>query len=80
MPMTPSTSLPRRSRWLAPIDRTKLRDALYKVKYDGIIAKYDPAFEQTAERHDAILPAHYKLLAYHKGVLTTDRSDAYALK
>ncbi len=27
-----------------------MRDALYKVKYDGIIAKYDPAFEPTAER------------------------------
>ena len=39
----------------------------YKVKYEGIIAKYDPAFEKTAERHDAILPTHYKLLAYHKG-------------
>ena len=51
-------------------DRTKLRDALYKVKYEGIIAKYDPAFEASAERHDSILPSHYKILAYHKGFLT----------
>jgi branched-chain amino acid transport system substrate-binding protein len=59
-------------------DRTKLRDALYKVKYDGIITKYDPAFEKTAERHDSILPSHYKLLAYHKGYLTPIEQTPYA--
>jgi branched-chain amino acid transport system substrate-binding protein len=61
-------------------DRTKMRDALYKVKYEGIIATYDPAFEKTAERHDALLPSHYKLLAYHKGYLTAIEQTPYALK
>lgn len=61
-------------------DRTKMRDALYKVKYEGIIATYDPAFEMTAERHDALLPSHYKLLAYHKGYLTAIEQTPYALK
>lgn len=59
-------------------DRTKMRDALYKVKYKGIIANYDPAFESSAERHDSILPAHYKLLAYHKGYLTAVEQTPYA--
>jgi len=61
-------------------DRTKMRDALYKVKYEGIIATYDPAFEMTVERHDALLPSHYKLLAYHKGYLTAIEQTPYALK
>ena len=61
-------------------DRTKMRDALYKVKYDGIIATYDPAFEKTAARHDALLPSHYKLLAYHKGYLTAIEQTPYAFK
>jgi branched-chain amino acid transport system substrate-binding protein len=38
-------------------DKAKLRDAFFKVKYEGIVAKYDPAFENTPERHDAILPS-----------------------
>lgn len=61
-------------------DRTKMRDALYKVKYDGIIAKYDPAFEKSMERHDSIIPSHYKLLAYHKGHLTAVEQTPYAVK
>jgi branched-chain amino acid transport system substrate-binding protein len=59
-------------------DRTKMRDALYKVKYEGIIAKYDPAFEASAERHDSILPSHYKILAFHKGLLTAVEQTPYA--
>jgi branched-chain amino acid transport system substrate-binding protein len=59
-------------------DRTKMRDALYKVKYEGIIAKYDPAFEKTAERHDSLIPSHYKLLAYHKGYLMAIEQTPYA--
>jgi branched-chain amino acid transport system substrate-binding protein len=59
-------------------DRVKLRDALYTVKYEGIIAKYDPAFEKTVERHDSILPTHYKLLAYHKGALMVVEQTPYA--
>jgi branched-chain amino acid transport system substrate-binding protein len=61
-------------------DKTKLRDAFYQVKYEGIIANYNPAFERTAERHDAILPAHYKLLAYHKGILLPVAQTPHALR
>lgn len=61
-------------------DRTKMRDALYKVNYEGIIANYSPAFEKTAERHDAILPEYFKLLAYHKGLLTAVEQTPYAKK
>jgi len=61
-------------------DRTKMRDALYKVKYKGITANFDPAFEKTAERHDSILPSQYRLLAYHKGHLTAVDQTPYAVK
>ena len=61
-------------------DRTKMRDALYQVKYEGLIATYDPAFAKTMERHDSLLPSHYKLLAYHKGYLTAIEQTPYALK
>jgi hypothetical protein len=65
--MTQSTSSPRPSRSPAPFDRTKLRDALYKVKYDGHHRQIQirPS-RSSAERHDSILPTHYKLLAYHQ--------------
>ncbi len=61
-------------------DKKKLRDSLYKVNYDGIIANYRPAFEKSAERHDAILPTAYKLLAYHKGIMLPVEQTPYALK
>jgi branched-chain amino acid transport system substrate-binding protein len=61
-------------------DKKKLRDAFYQVKYQGIIANYSPAFERTVERHDAILPQHYKLLAYHKGVMLPVEQTPFALK
>jgi branched-chain amino acid transport system substrate-binding protein len=60
-------------------DKAKVRDAFYKVNHEGIIANYKPAFEKTAERHDAILPASYKLLAYHKGVLMPVEQTPFAL-
>lgn len=60
-------------------DKKKLRDAFYKVNYEGIIANYSPAFEKTAERHDAILPQHYKLLAYYNGILLPVEQTPYAL-
>lgn len=50
-------------------DRAKVREAMYQVRYDGLVAKYDPAFERTQERHDAILPKYYKLTAWHEGKL-----------
>jgi branched-chain amino acid transport system substrate-binding protein len=61
-------------------DKKKLRDAFFQVKHEGIIANYNPAFERTVERHDAILPAHYKLLAYHKGILLPAEQTPHALK
>jgi branched-chain amino acid transport system substrate-binding protein len=61
-------------------DKAKLRDALFKVKYEGIVAKYDPAFENTPERHDAILPSYYKLLAYHNSILLPVEQTPYAAK
>jgi branched-chain amino acid transport system substrate-binding protein len=51
------------------LDRTKVRDALFQVNYDGLVAKYEPAFEKTQERQDAILPKYYKLSAWHDGKL-----------
>lgn len=50
-------------------DRAKVRDALFKVKFDGLVGRYDPAFERNQERHDAILPKYYKLTAWHDGKL-----------
>lgn len=47
----------------------KVRGALFQVKYDGLVARYDPAFERSQERHDAILPKYYKLTAWHDGKL-----------
>lgn len=50
-------------------DREKLRDAFYEVSYEGIVANFDPAFERTMERHDAITPDAYRLLAFYEGIL-----------
>jgi branched-chain amino acid transport system substrate-binding protein len=55
-------------------DREKVRDAFYKVNYEGLTAKFDPAFAKAAmgavpERHDAIQPTQYRLLAFHENVL-----------
>jgi branched-chain amino acid transport system substrate-binding protein len=50
-------------------DRDKVREALYNVRHDGLVAKYEPAFERNQERHDAILPRFYKLTAWHDGKL-----------
>jgi branched-chain amino acid transport system substrate-binding protein len=58
-------------------DRTRLRDSLYKVKHQGIVANYNPAFEPTQERHDAILPTSYKLLVFHQGVLMPIEQTPY---
>lgn len=63
-------------------DREKVRDAMYKVKYDGLTAKFDPAFEKAAagaitERHDAIKPSQYRLLAFHQNVLMAVEQTPY---
>jgi branched-chain amino acid transport system substrate-binding protein len=48
-------------------DRERVRDALYKVRHEGVVQKYDPAF--TPERHNAILPENYRWTAWHNGQL-----------
>jgi branched-chain amino acid transport system substrate-binding protein len=51
-------------------DWKKVREALYQVKYDGLVAKYDPAFDASdPERQDAILPRYYKLTVWSDGKL-----------
>ncbi|MEI6162217.1 MAG: hypothetical protein WCP77_20475, partial [Roseococcus sp.] len=50
-------------------DRTALRDAMFRVNYQGIVANYAPAFDRTQERMDAILPGSYRLLAFHNGAM-----------
>lgn len=50
-------------------DRDKLREEMYQVRYDGLVGKYEPAFEKTQERHDGVLPRYYKLTAWHEGKL-----------
>lgn len=50
-------------------DRGKVYNALFEVNHQGLIANYNPAFEKTEERHDAILPDAYKLTAWYEGKL-----------
>jgi branched-chain amino acid transport system substrate-binding protein len=51
-------------------DWKKVREALYKVKHEGLVANYDPAFDASnPERQDAILLKDYKLTAWHNGKL-----------
>ena len=50
-------------------DREKVYEAMFEVKHDGLVMNYNPAFERTEERHDAILPSAYKLTAWYNGKL-----------
>ncbi len=51
-------------------DRTKFRDALYNVNYEGIVANYSPAFiRNSQERHDALMPDSYRLFAFYNGII-----------
>jgi branched-chain amino acid transport system substrate-binding protein len=62
-------------------DRTKLRDAFYQMNYTGIVADYRPAFVRgNQERHDAILPEHYKLQAFHNGMLMPIEATPYGMR
>lgn len=58
-------------------DRAKVRDALFGVKYDGLVAVYDPAFGRTQELRDAIKPKYYKLTAWQNGVLLPVEQTPY---
>ncbi len=56
-------------------DRQKVYDAMFKVKYQGLVMNYNPAFERTEERHDAILPSAYKMTAWYDGkILPIDQT------
>ena len=51
-------------------DSKKVREALYKVKHEGLVANFDPAFDAAdPERQDAILPKYYKLTVWSDGKL-----------
>jgi branched-chain amino acid transport system substrate-binding protein len=51
-------------------DWKKVREALYTVNYEGLVADYKPAFDAAdPERQDAILPKYYKLTVWSDGKL-----------
>jgi branched-chain amino acid transport system substrate-binding protein len=57
----------------------KVREALYKVEHDGIVANYKPAFDEAdPERQDAILPQYYKLTVWSDGKLLPIGQTKYA--
>ncbi|WP_454634136.1 ABC transporter substrate-binding protein [Bradyrhizobium cenepequi] len=59
-------------------DWEKVRQALYTVDYDGLVAEYKPAFDASdPERQDAILPKYYKLTVWVDGKLLPIEQTAY---
>lgn len=59
-------------------DREKVREALYRVKYDGLVANYDPAFDESdPERQDAVLIKDYKLGVWVDGKLMPIEDTEY---
>ncbi|MDO9710412.1 ABC transporter substrate-binding protein [Paracraurococcus lichenis] len=62
-------------------DRTKLRDAMFRVNYEGLVANYRPAFiKGNQERMDAVLPEAYKMQAFHNGVLMPIEATPYGMR
>lgn len=60
-------------------DWPKVREALYSVNYDGLVAEYKPAFDAAdPERQDAILPKYYKLTVWVDGKLLPIEQTSYA--
>lgn len=60
-------------------DWNKVREALYTVRHQGLVATYDPAFDASdPERQDAILPKYYKLTVWHDGKLIPFEQSVYA--
>lgn len=60
-------------------DWAKVRQALYSVNYDGLVAEYKPAFDAAdPERQDAILPKYYKLTVWVDGKLLPIEQTSYA--
>jgi branched-chain amino acid transport system substrate-binding protein len=59
-------------------DWKKVREALYTVDYDGLVADYKPAFDaKDPERQDAILPKYYKLTVWTDGKLLPIDQTSY---
>ena len=56
-------------------NRKKVRDAFYRVKYDGIITRYDPAFDKAQQRHDAIVPGALQAVGVPQGPDDADRAE-----
>lgn len=62
-------------------DRTRLRDAFYRLNYTGIVGDYRPAFIRgNQERMDAILPEAYKLQAFHNGMLMPIEATPFGMR
>lgn len=62
-------------------DRTRLRDAFFRVNYTGLVADYRPAFIRgNQERMDAVLPEAYKLQAFHNGMLMPIEATPFATR
>jgi branched-chain amino acid transport system substrate-binding protein len=59
-------------------DWKKVREALYSVNYDGLVADYKPAFDASdPERQDAILPKYYKLTVWTDSKLLPIEQTTY---
>jgi branched-chain amino acid transport system substrate-binding protein len=59
-------------------DWKKVREALYDVTYEGLVADYKPAFDASdPERQDAILPKYYKLTVWSDGKLLPIEQTKY---
>jgi branched-chain amino acid transport system substrate-binding protein len=60
-------------------DWNKVREALYQVEHEGLVASYKPAFDASnPERQDAILPQYYKLTVWHDGKLLPIEQTQYS--
>lgn len=62
-------------------DWKKVREALYTVNHEGLVADYKPAFDAAdPERQDAILPKYYKLTVWSDGKLLPVEQTSFAKK
>ncbi|MGL4638000.1 MAG: ABC transporter substrate-binding protein [Beijerinckiaceae bacterium] len=57
-------------------DRKKVREALYNVRYEGVLQNYAPAF--APDRHNAIMPENYQWTAWHNGKILPIAQTPYA--
>lgn len=62
-------------------DWKKVREALYTVNHEGLVADYKPAFDAAdPERQDAILPKYYKLTVWSDGKLLPIEQTSFGKK